>query len=269
MSRRVVLIVPCFNEAERLDRISFLRFLASHPHVSILFVNDGSTDRTAQLLHQICVEAGIQRASSMELPQNRGKAEAVRQGMLAAHRQSPDALVGYWDADLATPLESVENFRRVFETRRGTAVVWGSRIRLQGRRIERKILRGLLGRVFAFCAARIVPISLYDTQCGAKLFHPKAIEPLFDRPFRSRWIFDVELLTRLSKNADGVDELVYEEPLDQWTEMEGSKLRLRDFLRASFELASLGFFARHEPVVDIELDESADVAPIVKPLRAA
>src|SRR5687768_8123769 len=102
----VCLVVPCYNEERRLDVPAFERFLEASPEVSFCFVNDGSRDRTQSVLNalQTAHESSV---LAVDMPQNVGKAEAVRQGMLRAHGWKPFAFIGYWDADLATPLEAV------------------------------------------------------------------------------------------------------------------------------------------------------------------
>jgi dolichyl-phosphate beta-glucosyltransferase len=81
---------------------------------------------------------------------------------------------------------------------------------------------------------------VYDTQCGAKFFRATpALSRALDRPFRSRWAFDVELLGRLlSGGAEALreDDLL-EVPLRRWTHVGGSKLRPLAMLRAGADLA--------------------------------
>ena len=200
--RRLTIVVPCHNEQERLNIGRFRAFLKDHRDVNMLLVDDGSTDDTNAVLESIAT-VDPTRVAVMTILPNAGKAEAVRRGMLSAVDRWPNCVVGFWDADLATPLEASEEFRRVFERRPQTAAVWGTRLRMKGREIRRAWYRNVLGRVFSFCAARAVPISVNDALCGAKMFHPAAVEPLFSRPFKSRWIFDVELLARLAKTPSG------------------------------------------------------------------
>ena len=70
---RLQLVVPCYNEAARLDGASFLQLVASRDDVDVLFVNDGSTDGTQNVLSDIAGKAGG-RISAIQLPRNVGKA---------------------------------------------------------------------------------------------------------------------------------------------------------------------------------------------------
>lgn len=92
----LVLVVPCYNEASRLVPEAFVRFAAARPSARLLFVDDGSTDGTAGVLGRVC-DAAPGTASVLHLAHNRGKADAVRQGMLQALAHGP-AYVAFWDA---------------------------------------------------------------------------------------------------------------------------------------------------------------------------
>ncbi|MEX0700954.1 MAG: glycosyltransferase [Planctomycetales bacterium] len=193
---RTVIVVPCYNEAERLDFAQYLQAVACDPRTDFLFVNDGSRDDTLERLQSLAAERPG-RIAWCDLPENCGKAEAVRRGVCAALRSRPE-YVGFWDADLATPLDEVPRFRAVLDRRPELQMVIGTRARLLGRRIVRKRSRSLLGRLFAQVASRAIGLPLFDTQCGAKLFRANdETERLFAEPFLSRWIFDVELFARL------------------------------------------------------------------------
>jgi glycosyltransferase involved in cell wall biosynthesis len=233
--------VPCYNEAERLDARALQRFVAANAGVAFLLVNDGSSDATGAILDALRLSRP-QSFGVLHLPENQGKAEAVRQGMLAALGRDT-AYVGYWDADLATPLAALPAFLSVLDERTEIEMVIGARVRLLGRKIQRQPGRHYLGRVFATVASAVLRLPVYDTQCGAKLFRASAgLRSAFDHPFRSRWIFDVEILARLTVlSHSGICaaplDSVYELPLAEWTDVGGTKLRSRDFVRAALDLA--------------------------------
>ncbi len=249
MTTSLTLVIPCYQEGDRLRVEPFERFLADQPRVQLLFVDDGSTDATAERLSAI--RAGRpDRIEILRLARNAGKGEAVRRGLLAAMAAGPD-LVGFWDADLSTPLDLVHEFVAVLDARPQVEWVIGSRWRGLGRRIERNALRHYLSRVFATAVSLVLGVAVYDTQCGAKVFRANGtLAQVLAAPFRSRWIFDVEMLARLQNEVgDGdagvVAGRVVELPLSAWRHDGRSHVRLGDFGRAAGEL--LGIWRRYRP----------------------
>ena len=238
-----VIVVPCYNEAERLPVEAFQAFARRTHGIRFLFVDDGSTDATVDVLRAM-------KASSHDcfdvhtLAANAGKGEAVRHGFLAALDSHPD-YIGFWDADLATPLEAIPEFRDVLDARPDIEMAFGARVRLLGRAIRRNRLRHLLGRLFAITASLFLRVDIYDTQCGAKLFRVTPDLPgLFREPFASRWIFDVEIIARLMRARTGTErpqvrDIVYEVPLSEWRDAAGSKIRIRDFIIATFGMIDI------------------------------
>lgn len=256
-------VVPCFNEAGRIDQAAFLA-LADQPGSSLLLIDDGSRDTTLLRLRDIANQRP-ERISVLALPHNQGKAEAVRQGILRALAGSAD-LIGFADADMATPPPELQRLAELVRTGEHDLVL-GSRVQLLGRTIRRRHLRHYLGRVFATCASLALGLAVYDTQCGAKVFRrSQALREAVGRPFRSRWAFDVELLGRLvhperrdedrtqcddraqyDDRANGIPiERIWEEPLRAWTDVTGSKLGVLAGLRGAFDVARIGWAMRRE-----------------------
>ncbi len=237
MGTKTVIVVPCFNEADRLDADAFTAYAAARPRVGFLFVNDGSTDNTAAVLESLH-QSNPSVFEVHSLPRNRGKAEAVRVGMLKAC-EGGAAITGFWDADLSTPLGELDGFLDLLEQRPDIEMVFGARINLLGRSIHRKLSRHYVGRIFATIVATTLGLPIYDTQCGAKLFRANdELVELLREPFLSRWVFDVEILARCIAARRGTDrpsvrDTVYELPLHEWNDVDGSKLRLRDFVIGS------------------------------------
>ena len=234
------LVIPCYNEESRLDLAAFDRFLEAAPGACLCFVNDGSQDGTAAVLEGIA-QRNPDRALAVNLPINGGKAEAVRLGVLRACAWKRFAYVGYWDADLATPLEEAAVMQRLAASRPGVLIVMGLRLNRLGASIQVTPQRHYLGRVFATGASLMLGLPVYDTQCGAKLVEVSMIPKLFGEPFLSRWIFDVEVLARL-RNLIGVESMrtaAVEMPLQTWHGISGSKMRLAAMLRSPLELVSI------------------------------
>jgi dolichyl-phosphate beta-glucosyltransferase len=234
------IVVPCYNEAHRLDRAAFEAKLASNDcSTTLLFVDDGSTDGTAALLAAIAA-TNPARASVVVMAENRGKAEAVRTGMRAA-LEAGARCVGFWDADLATPLHHVAEFAALLDSQPGIDVVMGTRVRMLGRHIDRSGSRHLIGRVYATLASVALGLPVYDTQCGAKLFRRSAaLERALEQPFRSRWSFDVELLQRLQHGwGDRGNDRILEVPLPAWRDVGRSNVSLSSGAAAFAVLCAL------------------------------
>jgi dolichyl-phosphate beta-glucosyltransferase len=237
---RTIVVVPCYNEEQRLDLTSYRRFLKDNTDCDVLFVNDGSTDKTEQVLAQLrnCFPNTV---SILSLPQNCGKAEAVRRGILTALTRKPVA-VAYWDADLATPLDEIPRFRDTLHRLDRVKLVIGCRIRLAGHEIYRKPIRRAAGSLFSFATSLVLSTPIRDTQCGAKMFRvTPGLARIFDCPFSSRWIFDVEVLTRLCESPGFDNSAIFELPVAKWQEVGGSRLKFQDCLNAVWELLLVGW----------------------------
>jgi len=234
------IVIPCYNEAQRLDAAAFECFGPGRDgEVRFVFVDDGSVDGTRDCLTELA--GSLPGAEVLGLDRNVGKAEAVRRGVLHALELRSDA-IGFWDADLATPLPVIDEFRDLLASRDDVDIVLGSRVRLLGRSIARRPARHYAGRVFASVTSLLLGLDVYDTQCGAKLFRvtPDLYE-LFASPFITRWLFDVEIIARatVAGRRNGVKPRIYEYPLPEWRDVHGSKLRLTDAARVPFDLSRI------------------------------
>ncbi len=243
MAPELTLVVPCYNEASRLDPDAFLHFVATHPGVQLVLVDDGSSDGTGEILERIR-EAAPAAVTTLRQSRNLGKAEAVRAGILAGLGQRA-ALVGFIDADLSIPLEAVDDFLAVFRDRPAVEFVLASRVLLLGRQLKRTATRHLFGRAFATAVSNALDLPVYDTQCGAKILRANAATAtLFDTPFRSAWIFDVELIARYLRLPVAAGEparrdRLYELVLETCDDRPGSKLRWYDFVRAAIDVVGI------------------------------
>ena len=243
---RVAWVVPCFEEAGRIDGPAFLSLVDECAPASLIFVDDGSRDHTLACLRGIAEQRPAQ-VEIISLPENLGKGEAVRQGLLRALSRDAE-FVGYIDADFATPPQELHRLANLVRTS-AYDILMGSRVQLLGHSIERRHARHYLGRVFATCASLGLGLPVYDTQCGAKLFRrTEVLAAALERPFASRWVFDVELLERLihphAQLAGIAVERIREEPLLAWTDVPGSKLRPAAALRSGLDLLRLGLKLR-------------------------
>ena len=237
--QEICVVIPCFNEEHRLRGADFLAFLDTHPAASLCLVDDGSLDGTVEALERLRSRSP-DRILVHRLTANGGKAEAVRAGVLHVAAKGTWSIIGYWDADLSTPLDEVDRLLAALHENPGCQLAMGSRVKRLGARIERKVSRHVLGRLFAACARGILGFEVYDSQCGAKLFRAESSDVFFKEPFLTRWLFDLEMLVRL-RNARGTAalEMTREVPLGQWQEVGGSKLRLTDMISVPLELLKM------------------------------
>ncbi|ADB38965.1 glycosyltransferase [Spirosoma linguale] len=232
----VCIIVPCYNEATRLPVDVFLSYIRQTENVNFCFVDDGSSDATRTVLETMkarypdCIDALI-------LPQNQGKAGAVRAGMLHCASRSFDYL-GFLDADLATPLTAITDLAAVLDGNPALDMVMGSRIKFLGVDIRRDPFRHYVGRVIATIISNILKLPVYDSQCGAKLFRRTTMTGLFEESFISPWLFDVELLARLIRKHGRPEVLdhVAEYPLRQWIEQSDSRISSGYVFKMWYEL---------------------------------
>lgn len=237
--QEVCIIVPCYNEAKRLLLKEFEAFINANPAYSFFFVDDGSRDETLRLLE--IFQSVTPRVEVFALTHNCGKAEAVRQGIIKAARSGKYTYLGYWDADLATPLTEIPYFvgQLISNSKK---IGLGSRLKRLGAVVERKPLRHVLGRIFSTFSSLILKLPVYDTQCGAKVMSCE-VAHLFKERFISTWLFDVEVLARY-RNYYGLNlalSEILEIPVNSWLEKDGSKLKFKDMLRVPYELIKIHF----------------------------
>lgn len=236
--QKACIVIPCYNESTRLDLSVFNSFIKNYLTIDFLFVNDGSSDNTLDLLEKFRTD-NHQRVLVLNLDENSGKAEAVRQGVLEVCKNKEYEYVGFWDADLATPLSEIINFLRQIENQ-SIKVAIGSRMKRLGANVERKFTRHILGRVFSTFSSIILKLPVYDTQCGAKLFHTELV-CLFEDKFITSWLFDIELLARY-RNKFGLPATmtqVLEVPVNEWIEKGDSRLKLKHMLKVPLELINI------------------------------
>ena len=232
----ILIVVPCYNEALRLRPDVFRSYLAENSETLFLFVDDGSTDRTLEMLHAIESDDD-DRAIILALPHNHGKAEAIRQGIVHG-LQRPVELLGFLDADLATPLPAIAGLAGVMTADPTVKMVCGARVQRLGAVITRHWYRHYPGRIIATLISLLLGLPVYDSQCGAKVFDRDLAEQIFSEPFLSRWLFDVELFARTIGlvGRQHAARIIHEYPLTHWTDVGTSKITPAYLPKIPFEL---------------------------------
>ena len=184
------LILPAFNESARLAPtletvLSYV--LQQHWKAEIIVVDDGSTDRTADIVREYAGRNSMVRL--VQNPGNRGKGYSVRNGMLSAHG---DVLL-FSDADLSSPISEAPKLFTAIEN--GADLAIGSRWLNAAMQTQRQSLaRQLFGRIYNLLLRIILGLDYRDTQCGFKAFTRDAARLIFSAQKIERWGFDPELL---------------------------------------------------------------------------
>lgn len=238
-----LIVVPCYNEALRLNVASFLAYLETNAELGFVFVNDGSSDKTLDLLLDMQAKNPVQ-IKILSLGKNSGKAEAVRHGLIYASNYGAE-YTGYWDADLATPLDAIDDLKRVATKFSRLSVIFGSRQTLLGHQINRDLNRRIVSKVCAVMARQALGLPIGDTQCGAKLLkNTSELRESIVSPFTAGWLFDVELFSRISTKLPNSEDAFYEYPLAQWDEFPGSKISTSDIVKSGLQMLRLIFRAK-------------------------
>lgn len=227
----LVIVVPCYNEYNRLNEGEYQSFLNSQASVYLLFSNDGSTDNTIGKLQQI-KSGNPDQVGIYNLEKNKGKAEAVREGVnyVLSEGIGTDS-IAYLDADGSTSLDECYELSRLISEEK--VFVFGSRISKIDNRIDRKLYRHLVGRIIATLISRQLGIAVYDTQCGCKIVKWDVAKKIFLENFISKWLFDVEIFNRLIMiyGRPAMHNRCLEIPLKRWLDTDGSKVAFAYFFK--------------------------------------
>ncbi|MGH2522500.1 MAG: dolichyl-phosphate beta-glucosyltransferase [Anaerolineales bacterium] len=242
-------IIPAYDEQERLaphlDHV--LAYLREHyPAFELIVVDDGSRDRTAQVVTTAL--QGESRAQLISYQPNRGKGYAVRRGVLASHGEQ----VVFLDADLSTPVEEIPRALAWLQT---ADVVIGSRdLPASDVRVRQPFYRRLASDIFKFIRYLIVGLwRLQDTQCGFKAYRGPIARQLFALARVERFMFDVEILYL----ADRAGLRIREMPV-RWMDAAGSKVRFWEGLVHMIRDLGRIRVLHRKPVVISERLESGD-----------
>ena len=209
------IVIPAYNESARIPAalqqvVACVRERAWHAEVIV--VNDGSTDRTAEVVRDFARTAPEVRL--VENPGNRGKGYSVRAGML----QALGEIVMFTDADLSSPIEEAE---RLFDAiAAGADIAIGSRWLEKNRQTQRQPLyRQFFGRCFNAVTRLVMGLPFADTQCGFKAFTRHAAQTVFQLQTIERWGFDPEILFIALKRGFRVVEVPVSWGHDERTRM--------------------------------------------------
>lgn len=229
--QKIALIIPCYNEEKRLNKENIFSLL-HQTEMTVYFANDGSTDQTRSLIASFC-EENNERLKLLDFTENAGKANVISKSVNEILKKNEYDFIGYFDADFSTPVSEVVKITEVLKDRE-TQFVFGSRVLLLNSGIKRKWQRHIIGRVIITFINLKFKLGIYDTQCGAKWFSSSIAKQVFDTPFFTSWLFDVEIFIRLK--AKNLLDSGKEFPIQNWKDVEGSKLSWKTAFKIAKEL---------------------------------
>ncbi|MDO6491266.1 MULTISPECIES: response regulator [unclassified Cellulophaga] len=235
----VGVVIPCYNEADRLSSKEFKDFAQKNLGYHLCFVNDGSTDNTLEVLEELRKDSE-NTISVYNCEKNGGKAEAVRQGVLHLAKDPQFDYIGYLDADLSTDFTDFDDLVKTIESS-DYKIVSGSRISRMGADITKESARKIISKTINLIIQNILKMPFKDTQCGAKIMDREIATTMFNKKFITRWLFDVEIFMRMKKKygKDNVQQLICEQPLKRWIHADGSKLSMKDSIKIVGQLAQI------------------------------
>lgn len=213
---KILLIIPCFNEARRLNMLksTYLKTI----DLKLCFVDDGSTDDTRDFIKSnLLTNSNI---SIITFDKNIGKGPCIREACMILDKRNSFRdidYIGYWDADLSTPIEEVIEMSKQLKSSNVDGL-FASRNCNNSRGIKRILFRKILSRAFNFFVKAFWSINMFDTQCGAKLFKKSYAQVVFAKPFYTKWLFDVEIILRSTSFS------LIEYPLKKWEYSQKEKL---------------------------------------------
>jgi len=223
----VSLVIPCFNEEARIERMfeGIQQFVTVwESDFEVIIVDDGSTDRSSEFIPNNPVFIALNRKGQIRYieQENTGKGGALKKGVAIS---SYDFILTL-DADMAAaPIQLLEwlFIRKMFHPHE---ILIGSR-ELKTSVISEITYRKFVGNIFNFIIRKATGLSIRDTQCGFKLYPSEIAKILFSILQTKGWAHDVELLVNGNKLGCSIVEM----PII-WNAIEGSKIRvLRDSLR--------------------------------------
>jgi CheY-like chemotaxis protein len=238
------IVIPCYNEEERLLGAEFKEFVHKNLGYHLCFVNDGSKDNTLGVLEELR-KGNEDRISIYNCEKNGGKAEAVRLGMLHLAKQNQYNFIGFLDADLST---NFDDFKVLATEIAGSnfQIVSGSRMARMGADIAKESARAIISKTVNFIIRKTLGMNFKDTQCGAKIMTKEIVEKTFQKKFLTKWLFDVEIFMRMKKvyGSSVAKSLICEKPLNRWVHMDGSKLSFKDSFKIMGQIGQIAVHYR-------------------------
>lgn len=216
------IVIPAYNEEKRIIPTinKIYEFFKDNLDFEIIVVNDGSVDKTSNLL----LKLGKDNLKVIEHKANLGKGAAIKTGAI----YSKGSLILIIDADCSGSLLSYKDLEKAINNNCSIAI--GSRALVESK-IKAKLSRKIIGRIFASYINLLFGLQIKDTQCGFKLFNAEILKSLCQELKINKFAYDVELLYLAKKRNLKISEVPIE-----WNHVTGSKINvIRDGLKMFFD----------------------------------
>ncbi len=211
------IIIPAYNEEKMIGDtlVDVYQFLLKQKYsYEILVVNDGSVDKTAEI-----VKTKKQVMDNLHLitnDVNQGKGYTVIRGAKNARGK----FVLFMDADNATKIDDINKLLPWFE--KGYEIVIGSRaLKDSVIKVQQPLIRRILGKGGNFVIQSMILWGIKDTQCGFKCFTNEAAKAIFPKQRIQGWVFDMETLAIGKKFGYKIKEVGI-----TWTDIPNTKMSL-------------------------------------------
>jgi dolichyl-phosphate beta-glucosyltransferase len=232
--QKIAIIIPCYNEEKRLRETDIVALISS-TSATVFLANDGSIDTTLNIIQNVSSRYP-ERVFVLDYKQNQGKAATIYKAVNQISKENSFDFIGYFDADFSTPALEIKRLLSEIEDSKHSFLI-GSRILLLNSGIQRKFYRHIIGRVIITLINIRFKLGIYDTQCGAKIFSSQIVKEVFDKPFLTSWLFDVEIFIRMKKKD--LLKTGREIPIYNWVDVDGSKLGFKSGFKIIKELLVL------------------------------
>lgn len=236
MSNEIYLsvIIPAYNEERRIGKTlrEIEKYLSRQNYNwEIIVVNDGSKDKTAEIVKKLFSE--IKNLRLIDNKENRGKGAVVKQGMLEAKGKYRL----FTDADNSTSIDHIEKMWPEFE--KGAEIVIGTRDPRDAKgacqAFPQPWLRRRLGDAFNILVKLFCGLwEFWDTQCGFKCFTEKAAKEIFPKMKIERFSFDPEILVIAKKMGFKIAKV----PI-RWINDPESKVKLKSMIKMGIDLIKI------------------------------
>ncbi len=222
---KISLCIPMYNEEKilpsTLEEVSSYMKKIFHDDYEIIYVNDGSKDKSAEIVREFGRKDSFTKLISYE--ENRGKGYAVRQGVLT----SEGDVVIFTDCDLAYGTDVILEMYGIFEKNKDINVVVGSRRKHPEGYEGYTGLRKFVSLCYIKLLSVIGGVKLSDFQCGCKGFRSDVAKKIFSECIIDRFAFDLEALLY----AQDIGASFYEMPVKIINHRESSIHIVRDSIR--------------------------------------